>query len=94
MAFNFVSFSIGIGSTGLDIAAAFFGGDALAVPLSVHTQSSGSEHGIIPGEGIGDDSIACTTANEVCVFVGDNDYLVVPILVDVALLVDNQFNSR
>ena len=89
MAFNFVSFSIGIRSTGLDVAATFFRGDALAVPLSIHTQRSGPEHGIIPGEGIGDDSIACTTADEVCAFIGDNDYLVVPILVDVALLVDN-----
>ena len=88
MAFNFASFSIGVGSTGLDVAATFFRGDALAVPLSIHSQSSGSEHGVIPGEGVGDDSVACTTADEVCFFIGDNDYLVVPILVDVALLVD------
>lgn len=74
----------------LDLGAALLGTLPVAVPLSVHPQlPCVPGDGVVPQKGIGDDSVLEPALDPRAGEVGHEDHLVVPVLVEGALLVDD-----
>lgn len=79
MTFNKIPTCVYMLSGILNSVTTILGRNIEAVPFAIYTKNTCSKDCIIPSEGIGNDSISCTTTDLVSVVVSDDDNFIVPL---------------